>query len=120
MAKQLGDFLYVGLWDDEMISYYRGELFPVQSLQERVLMTLACQHVDDVVIGAPYIITHDLIASLKIKKVVVITDTLEDQTLKEHSDIDQFEVPRELGILQEVRIKDPFYDVTVETLSQRL
>ena len=75
MAKQLGDFLYVGLWDDEMISYYRGELFPVQSLQERVLMTLACQHVDDVVIGAPYIITHDLIASLKIKKVVVITDT---------------------------------------------
>jgi ethanolamine-phosphate cytidylyltransferase len=32
LAKQLGDFLYVGLWDDEMTSYYRGDLFPVQSL----------------------------------------------------------------------------------------
>lgn len=78
LAKQLGDFLYVGLWDDEMINYYRGELFPVQSLQERILMTLACKHVDDIVIGAPYLITHDLIASLKIKKVIVIIDTDED------------------------------------------
>lgn len=88
LAKQLGDFLYVGLWDDEMINYYKGELFPVQSLQERILMTLACKHVDDIIIGAPYILTHDLIASLKIKKVVVITDTEEDTPLKGQSDID--------------------------------
>lgn len=88
LAKQLGDYLYVGLWDDEMTRYYKGDLFPVQSLQERVLMTLACKHVDDVVIGAPFIITKDLITSLKINKVVVITDTAEDTVLKEHKDID--------------------------------
>ena len=57
-------------------------------------MTLACKHVDDVVIGAPFVITHDLVASLKIKKVIVITDTQEDSTLRMYSDIDQFEVPR--------------------------
>lgn len=41
-------------------------------------MTLSCQYVDDVIIGAPYILTKDLITTLKIKKVVVITDTKED------------------------------------------
>lgn len=61
-----------------MVRYYRGELFPFVSLQERLLMTLACRHVDDVIIGAPYIITKDLISTLNIAKVVVITDTDED------------------------------------------
>ena len=60
-AKQLGDFLYVGIWDDDMVRYYKGEVYPIQALQERILMTLACKHVDDVVIGAPFMITSDLI-----------------------------------------------------------
>jgi bifunctional ADP-heptose synthase (sugar kinase/adenylyltransferase) len=29
IAKEQGDFLYVGLWDDEMTRYYRGEDFPI-------------------------------------------------------------------------------------------
>ena len=66
LAKEKGDFLYVGIWEDDMCRYYKGPKYPVISLQERVLMTLACQHVDDVVIGAPYIITKDLITSLNI------------------------------------------------------
>lgn len=41
-------------------------------------MTLACKHVDDIVIGAPYIITEDLIKSLNIDKVVRIINTDED------------------------------------------
>ena len=45
-------------------------------------MCLACKHVDDVIIGAPYIITDDLITSLNIKKVVRITNTLEDTPLQ--------------------------------------
>lgn len=31
-AKKLGDFLYVGLWDDEMVRYYKGSLYPIISL----------------------------------------------------------------------------------------
>lgn len=61
-----------------MTRFYKGEVYPIQSLQERVLMTLACKHVDDIVIGAPYIITEDLIRSLNIDKVVRIINTEED------------------------------------------
>jgi len=62
-------------------------------------MTLACRHVDDVVIGAPFIITKDLIQSLNIKKVITITDTTEDKVLGKYAGIDQFAIPREMGIL---------------------
>jgi|DEB0MinimDraft_12_1074336.scaffolds.fasta_scaffold206447_2 ethanolamine-phosphate cytidylyltransferase len=79
LAKAKGDFLYVGIWDDEMTRYYKGPHYPVISIQERVLMTLACRHVDDVVIGAPYVITKDLINSLNISKVITVTDTSEDK-----------------------------------------
>lgn len=103
-----------------MVRYYRGDNFPVVSIQERVLMTLACKHVDDVIIGAPYIITEDLITSLNIKKVVVITDTQEDKALAQYQEIDQFQVPRKLGILNEVQVNDEFYDLTVEKISERV
>ena len=31
-AKKLGDFVYVGIWDDEMTRYYKGESYPIVSL----------------------------------------------------------------------------------------
>ena len=119
-AKKFGDFLYVGLWDDEMVRYYKGSHYPIISLQERVLMCLACKHVDDVVIGAPFIITKDLLKSLNIKKVVKIVDTAEDTVLKQYRDLDQFEAAREVGILEEVSINDAFYDITTEALATRV
>lgn len=51
-------------------------------------MCLACKHVDDVIIGAPFVITKDLIKSLNIKKVIKITDTEEDIVLKKHQHVD--------------------------------
>ena len=77
-ARAQGDYLYLGLWDDNMIKYYRGNQYPLQGLQERVLMALAMKYVDDVVIGAPYIVTDDLIKSLNIKTVVHV-QSREDQ-----------------------------------------
>jgi len=61
-------------------------------------MTLACKHVDDVVIGAPYILTEDLLKSLNISKVIHITDTNEDTVLEHHALIDQFSKAKELGM----------------------
>lgn len=29
LAKEQGDFLYVGIWDDDMIRYYRGASYPL-------------------------------------------------------------------------------------------
>lgn len=86
-AKEQGDYLYVGIWSDEMVRYYRGDLYPLMSLQERLLMVLACKYVDDIVIEAPYIITEDLIKSLNIEKVVnIVTD--EDFAKQEHKHVD--------------------------------
>jgi bifunctional ADP-heptose synthase (sugar kinase/adenylyltransferase) len=28
-AKKEGDFLYVGIWDDEMTRFYKGEVYPI-------------------------------------------------------------------------------------------
>lgn len=85
--------MYIGLWDDEMIRYYRGNKYPLQGMQERLLMALAMKNVDDVVIGAPYIITDDLIKSLNIKKVVHVR-TREDKVKPEYEGVDPFEVPK--------------------------
>ena len=56
-------------------------------------MALAMRYVDDVVIGAPYIITEDLITSLNIKKVVHVRSR-EDQPKEEFMDVDPFIVPK--------------------------
>jgi len=40
---------------------YKGSNYPIMNLQERVLSVLACKYVSEVVIGAPYVVTKDLI-----------------------------------------------------------
>jgi ethanolamine-phosphate cytidylyltransferase len=69
-ARAMGDFLYVGVWADDIVNYFRGSNYPLLSLHERVLMVLACKYVDDVVIGSNYQVTKDMIKSLNISKVV--------------------------------------------------
>lgn len=116
-AKEQGDFLYIGLWSDEMIRYYRGQKYPLLCMQERLLMALSCRYVDDVVIEAPYIITEDLIKSLNISKVVqIITD--EDAVSMEHSLIDPNSVPKQMGIYLELE-KDAD-ELTVEKIAMRV
>jgi ethanolamine-phosphate cytidylyltransferase len=60
-AKALGDYLIVGLHDDETINSFKGANYPVLSLQERVLNVLAMRYVDEVIIGAPWKVTENLI-----------------------------------------------------------
>ena len=117
LAKEQGDYLYVGLWDDEMIRYYKGAKYPLQSLQERILMALAIQYVDDVVIGAPYIVTEDLIRSLNISKVVYV-NTAEDQVKEEYKTVDPYTVPKEQKIFVEIpKIEN---DLTLEDIAKRV
>lgn len=69
-ARLLGDFVIVGMHDDETVKKIRGEEYPILTLHERVLPVLACKYVDEVVLGAPLHLTHDLIKTLNISKVV--------------------------------------------------
>lgn len=97
-----------------MIKYYRGEKYPLQGMQERLLMALAMKYVDDVVIGAPYIITDDLLKSLNIKKVVHVL-TREDKVKPEYQGIDPYEVAKAKGIYVELPAVNN--DMTLEDIA---
>ncbi|CAK9149181.1 unnamed protein product [Ilex paraguariensis] len=60
-ARQLGDFLLVGIYADQTVSEQRGARFPLMHLHERSLGVLACRYVDEVIIGAPWEVTKDMI-----------------------------------------------------------
>ena len=115
-AKAKGDFLYVGVWSDEIVNFFKGSNYPILSLHERVLMVLACKYADDVIIGAPYQISSDLIKSLNIKK-VFHANTKEDETLEEHRHIDPNKIPKEQGIYEEFDVDT---DLTLEAIAQRV
>ncbi|CAK1545021.1 unnamed protein product [Leptosia nina] len=59
-AHAQGDFLIVGLHTDLEVNRYKGSNYPIMNLHERVLSVLACKYVHEVVIGAPYSVTADL------------------------------------------------------------
>ena len=80
-------------------------------------MALAIKYVDDVVIGAPYIITEDLIRDLKINKVVYV-DTAEDQVKQELAHIDPYAVPKEQKIYVEIPKIEK--DLTLEEIARRV
>ncbi len=118
-ARELGNFLYVGVHDDSTINKYRGKNYPIVNLQERTFNLLACKYVDEVIIGAPWMLTEDLIRSLKIKLVVSGTDTKYDEyvSVKDDLNVDPYEVPKKLGIFEELKSD---YDLNNELLVQRL
>lgn len=60
-AKELGDFLVVGVHDDPVVNAIKGANFPLMNLHERALSVLACRYVDEVIIGAPYSVTEDVL-----------------------------------------------------------
>ncbi|XP_046660555.1 ethanolamine-phosphate cytidylyltransferase isoform X1 [Homalodisca vitripennis] len=59
-AAAQGDFLIVGLHTDPVVNRYKGSNYPIMNLHERVLSVLACKYVSEVVIGAPYTVTEEL------------------------------------------------------------
>ncbi|KAH7671658.1 Ethanolamine-phosphate cytidylyltransferase protein [Dioscorea alata] len=61
-ARQLGDFLLVGIYSDQTVSERRGS-HPIMHLHERSLSVLGCRYVDEVIIGAPWEVTKDMILS---------------------------------------------------------
>ena len=100
-ARELGDFLVVGVHSDEVVNSQRGANMPVMNLDERVLCVLGCRHVDDVLVDAPRAITQDLLTSLRIS--VVASGTRGDASLFFSDDGDDpFEVPKRLGIYRQI------------------
>ncbi|XP_012550526.1 ethanolamine-phosphate cytidylyltransferase [Bombyx mori] len=68
-AHKQGDFLIVGLHTDLEVNRYKGSNYPIMNLHERVLSVLACKYVHEVVIGAPYSVTAELMDHFRVKVV---------------------------------------------------
>jgi len=111
-SKKLGDYLIVGLHTDTDVNQYKGSNYPIMNLHERVLSVLACRYVNQVIIGAPYVVTKDVIDQFKIGVVV------HGKTPVAHIDgVDPYEYPKKLGIFTEVDSKS---SITTADIVQRI
>jgi ethanolamine-phosphate cytidylyltransferase len=118
-AKACGDFLVVGIHDDEAVHEHKGLNYPILSLQERVLNILAMRDVDEVIIGAPWKVTDHLIKSLNVSLVVEgsMTKQTENENMPHHLANDPYEVPKKLGIFKQIPSTT---DITTEKLIERI
>lgn len=110
-AKKLGTFLLVGVHGDERPP---SDLQPrpVMNMLERVLNVCACKHVDDVIIGAPHVVSEDLLVTLKVAKVVICTPPGESTPRSWYA------VPERLGLLHQM--EPPMASITTADLAERV
>lgn len=95
-AKNEGDYLIVGLHTDQVVNRYKGSNYPIMSLHQRVLSVLACRYVDQVIIGAPYKVTTELLEQFKVDLVV----HGETNVMEEVDGTDPYEIPKQIGIFK--------------------
>eukprot|EP00899_Mesostigma_viride_P008205 jgi/Mesvir1/17386/Mv08687-RA.2 len=115
LAKQEGDFLLVGIHSDETVRANRGAHQPIMSLHERTLSVLACRYVDEVIIGAPWQVTRDMVTTFNIS--VVVRGSCAEHNPLCPSDDDPYLVPRELGIF---KVLQSPVDLVTSTIIRRI
>jgi ethanolamine-phosphate cytidylyltransferase len=101
-ARAMGDYLIVGVVNDEVVNQHRGANYPIMNLNERVLSVVGCRYADDVLIDAPWEITADMIKSLGIHTVVSGT-THDEKSADGGKEADCYKVPKQMGIFQEIK-----------------
>jgi ethanolamine-phosphate cytidylyltransferase len=117
-ARELGDFLLVGVHNDVIVNRHRGTNFPIMNLNERTLSVLGCKYVSDVVIDPPWCLTREMIASLNIS--VVAHGAVHDPNDDDHEvdgAHDSYRLPKELGIFVPL---PSTIDLTVDTIVGRI
>tara|TARA_Y100001973_G_C5193476_1_gene332544 strand:- start:528 stop:947 length:420 start_codon:yes stop_codon:yes gene_type:complete len=67
-AKSLGDYLIVGVHSDEDIGLYKRK--PIIPQKDRYEIVRSCRYVDEVLEGAPLVMTEDFLLKNKIDLVV--------------------------------------------------
>lgn len=112
-AKEYGDFLIVGLHTDPVVNSYKGSNYPIMNLHERVLSVLACKYVNEVVIGAPYCVTEDLLDHFKVDVVCHGQTPIALQDGK----IDPYAAPKMRGIFMLI---DSDNTMTTERIVERI
>jgi len=98
-AKAQGDYLLVGVLEDAVVNMIKGSNFPIMNLHERVLSVLACRYVDEVIIGAPFSVTKDVLE--KVYKISAVVHGGTEVDLDEQG-VDPYELPKKLGIFKKI------------------
>lgn len=122
-AREMGTYLYVGVHSDEVVAANRhggddddgGRNYPptIMSLHERAMNVLSCRCVDDVVIGAPWVVDDNLLRVLNVHVVAVgaVVGKRNDDLPSdddggddggEERKRDPYELPKERGIFRVV------------------
>lgn len=114
-AREKGDFLLVGIHDDRTVNERKGGNFPIMNLHERTLSVLACKYVDEVIIGAPWCITEDMIKTMNIS--MVIHGSHYGETQGQYAFVDRYKVPRSMGIFSEI---ESTRDLSVHVILERV
>ena len=117
-ARSMGDFLIVGIYNDEVVNTHWGDNYPIMNLNERVLSVLGCEHVDDVLIDASRTVSAEMIASLGIKLVVQGATHDEDGAINSTpSRRGPYGVAKKMGILRKL---DSTSTLTVAKIVSRI
>ncbi|XP_017853992.1 ethanolamine-phosphate cytidylyltransferase isoform X1 [Drosophila busckii] len=112
-ARKLCDYLIVGLHTDPVVNSYKGSNYPIMNLHERVLSVLACKFVNEVVIGAPYCVTEELLDHFKIDIVCHGSTPI----ALEDGKIDPYSVPKMRTIFETIISGN---DMTTERIVERI
>lgn len=115
LARGLGDFLLVGIHTDQTVSANRGAHRPIMHLHERSLSVLACRYVDEVIIGAPWEVSKDMITTFNIS--LVVHGTVAENSDYQMEKCNPYAVPMSMGIY---RVLESPLDITTTTIIKRI
>uniref|UniRef100_A0A8C5QEI0 ethanolamine-phosphate cytidylyltransferase n=1 Tax=Leptobrachium leishanense TaxID=445787 RepID=A0A8C5QEI0_9ANUR len=106
-------YIIVGLHFDQEVNVYKGKNYPIMNIHERTLSVLACRYVSEVVIGAPYAVTADLIDHFKVDMVY----HGKTEVLPDKDGSDPYAEPKRRGIFQTV---DSGNSLSTDDIVQRI
>ncbi|XP_066560675.1 ethanolamine-phosphate cytidylyltransferase isoform X2 [Amia ocellicauda] len=106
-------YVIVGLHFDQEVNRYKGKNYPIMNVHERTLSVLACRYVSEVVIGAPYAVTADLLDHFKVDLVC----HGKTEVFPDKDGSDPYAQPKKRGIFLTV---DSGNDLTTDDIVQRI
>ncbi|CAG7872313.1 unnamed protein product [Brassica rapa] len=109
-ARELGDFLLVGIHNDQT----EGTP-PIMSMQERSLSVGACRYVDEVIFGAPWEVSKNTITFFGIS--LVVHGTVAESDNFQRKEENPYAVPISMGIFQ---ILESALNITTSTIMGRI
>ncbi|XP_074273700.1 ethanolamine-phosphate cytidylyltransferase-like [Silene latifolia] len=114
-ARQLGDFLLVGIYTDQTVSEIRGPGYPLMNLHERCLSVLGCRYVDEIIMGAPWEVTQDMIKTFNIS--LVVRGTVSEANPLVNDDTDPYAVPKKMKMFR--MLESPKH-ITTSSVAHRI